>query len=131
MYELSAKNDRLREAAVAAFTGDFDVVGTDGGFADAGGDIDSAYLFEGCGMPGKHIVNAVHDAVFDQLLGAAGEKFFPLLEYEIDSAVDEFPVRGKDFGHGHEDCRMGIVAAGVHDAGMGALVGQVIHFRKT
>ena len=115
---------------MAAFAADLEVVRADSSEADAIMDINLAEGGGSIDVDGKHVVDRVHHAVFDQLLGAAGEEFFALFEDKIDRAVDEFAMMGQRFGDRHEDRSMGIVATGVHDAGIGALIGQVIRFRE-
>ena len=76
----------------------------------------------------KNIIDLIHDTVFYELHGSAGEEFFCLLKNEIDGSRNEFGVFCQDFRSRHQDCCVRIVAAGVHYAGDSAFIRQIVVF---
>ena len=65
------------------------------------------------------------------MLGTARDEFFGLFKDEIDRTLDEILMAGQNFGDRCEDSCMGVVAAGMHDAGIRALIRQVVFFQET
>ena len=79
----------------------------------------------GGAMGGQAAVHIVQHAVFGQLLAAGGDVFLGGGEEELDAALEVTDMLHKILEGGQQNGGVGIVAAGVHHAVMGGLVGAL------